>query len=63
MIILTKYEIKHLAQSSIGLDEAMNYHDQQMCMGEPMGFDCSGHQKRYDELKVERDEIIKKQEC
>jgi hypothetical protein len=28
-------------------------------MGEPMGFDCSSNQKRYDELKAERDRIQK----
>ena len=35
----------------------MDYHDLQMTEGEPMGFDCSAHQRRYDELKAERDKI------
>ena len=57
MITLTESEIKHLATSPDGLTAAMDYHDLQMTQGEPMGFDCSAHQKRYDELKAERDRL------
>ena len=56
-ITLTENEIKYLATSPDGLSAAMDYHDMQMTQGEPMGFDCSEHQKRYDELKRERDAI------
>jgi hypothetical protein len=56
-ITLTEAEIKHIATTPSGLEVAMDYHDLQMTMGEPMGFDCSGNQKRYDELKAARDRI------
>lgn len=60
-VILTPNEIEWISKSPEGLELAMDYHDSQMCQGEAMGFDCSGNQKRYDELKAERDRL--KKEC
>lgn len=57
MIALTENEIKHITESPEGLEIIMDYHDQQICQGESMGFDCSGNQKRYDELKTECDRL------
>ena len=59
MITLTENEIKAIVKSPDGLQAVMYYHDQQMCEGEPMGFDCSLNQRRYDELKAERDRLCK----
>jgi hypothetical protein len=55
---LTENEIKHISECPDGLELAMAYHDLQMTQGEPMGFDCSANQKRYEELKAERERII-----
>ncbi len=56
---LTDSEIKYIQESPYGLEIVMDYHDTQMCEGMAMGFDCSFHQKRYDELKEERDRLLK----
>ena len=56
---LTDAEIEYISNHPEGLAVAMDYHDLQMTQGEPMGFDCSGNQKRYDELKAERDRIMR----
>lgn len=61
-VALTENEIKHISSCPSGLSVVMDYHDLQMTLGEPMGFDCSANQKRYDELKVERDRIRKEWE-
>ena len=57
MIKLTENEIKYITESPEGLEIIMNYHDEQMCLGQSMGFNCSGNQERYEELKVERDRL------
>jgi hypothetical protein len=54
---LTKYEIDYISNCPDGLQVAMDYHDQQMCEIEAMGCDCSAHQKRFDDLKLELDRI------
>lgn len=61
-LTLTEEEIDYLTTTPDGLSAAMDYHDLQMTQGEPMGFDCSYHQKRYDELRKVRDQIVEKWE-
>ena len=56
-LTLTAAEIEYVTRSIDGLEVAMDYHDQQMCMGEPMGFDCQFHRQRYAELQAERDRL------
>lgn len=47
----TDPEMEWLEGHPDALELVADYHDLQMTQGEPMGFDCSGNQKRYDELK------------
>lgn len=50
---LTEKEIEWLSTSPQGLRVAAEYHDLQATQGEPMGFNCSGHNRRHDELLTE----------
>jgi len=50
---LSEQEIEHILSSPDGLRVVAEYHDLQMTMGQPMGFSCSDHQARYDELITE----------
>lgn len=50
---LTEKEIEWLSTSPQGLRAAADYHDIQETQGEPMGFDCTGHRKRREELLTE----------
>lgn len=47
----TDPEMEWLEGHPDALELVADYHDLQMTQGEPMGFDCSGNQKRYNELK------------
>jgi hypothetical protein len=58
MITLTENEIAHLARNPRSLDVVMDYHDDQMCQADAMGVgDYAAHERRYEELKIERDRL------
>jgi len=57
MMELTSNEIEFLSKSPDALRIVREYHDLRICEGEAMGFDCSFHHKRMDELKAESDRL------
>lgn len=47
----TEHEIQWLGESIEALQIVIDYHDVQITMGEPMGYDCSYHIERIVELR------------
>lgn len=53
----TPDEIVYLEQSPDAMRIAADYHDLQMCMGEPMGIDTTINMRRYRDLKDEANRV------
>ena len=56
-IYFTDGEIRYMQGHPEVLRAVADYHDLQICQGEPMGFTCAINKERQAELKAEADRI------